>query len=60
MYFDYQVLNGNRIRSLNLKTYNFTNPVTARYVRIIPVQWVGTSACLRMELFGCTVKGKAI
>ena len=45
--------------NLSMKPYNFTNPVAARYVRVIPIQWIGASACLRMELFGCTVEGKA-
>ena len=45
--------------SLNEEPNIFTNPVIARYVRVIPIQWVGASACLRMELYGCTVKGEA-
>ena len=42
-----------------MQPYNFTNPVAARFVRVIPIQWVGgASVCLRVELFGCTVKGE--
>ena len=41
-----------------MEPHNFTNPVAARFVRVIPIQWVGASVCLRMELFGCTVKGE--
>ena len=44
---------------LNEEPNNFTNPVMARYIRVIPIRWVGASACLRMQLYGCTVKGKA-
>ena len=39
---------------------NFINPVVARFVRINPVKWVGSSICLRMALYGCTIKGKAM
>ena len=36
---------------------NFTAPVIARFVRVIPIQRVGISSCLKMELYGCTIKG---
>ena len=39
---------------------DFNSPVVARYVRVIPIQWVGASACLRMELYGCTIEGVAM
>ena len=55
-----KVFDGNGTCNLNMDPSNFTNPVVARFVRVIPVQWVGASACLRMALYGCTIKGKAI
>ena len=37
---------------------NFIYPVIAQFVRVIPVEWEGgASPCLRMELYGCYVKG---
>lgn len=37
---------------------NFTYPVIARFVRIVPLEWEGgVSPCLRMELYGCYLKG---
>ena len=36
---------------------NFTRPVIAQFVRIIPIQWVGVSICLTMEIYGCTIRG---
>ena len=38
----------------------FNKPVIARYVRVIPIQWAGVSACLRMQLYGCTIEGVAL
>ena len=58
-YFLIKVFNRSRICDLNTEPSNFTNPVVARYIRIIPIQWVGASICLKIELFGCTIKGKA-
>ena len=42
---------------LNTEPSNFTNPLIARFVRVIPIKWVGASVCLRMELHGWTIKG---
>ena len=56
MFFGYKVFSGVGSCALN-ESSNFSNPVIARYMRVIPVQWAGSSACLRMELYGCTVKG---
>ena len=54
--FGYKVFSG--IGScVNEEPSNFTVPVIARYIRAIPIHWAGFSACLRMELYGCTVKG---
>ena len=37
---------------------NFTYPVIAQFIRIVPLEWKGAvSPCLRMELYGCYVKG---
>ena len=57
--FILKVFNGNGTCSLDTEPSNFTNPVVARYIRVIPIQWAGASVCLRMELYGCTVKGEA-
>ena len=57
IFIDYKVFSGVGSCALNNESSNFTNPVIARYMRVIPVQWAGFSACLRMELYGCTVKG---
>ena len=37
---------------------NFTHPVIAQFIRIIPLKWEGVVPCLRLELYGCYVKGK--
>ena len=44
--------------SLVEDTRNFSHPVLARFIRVTPTQWVGTIACLRIELYGCFVNGK--
>ncbi|XP_065900341.1 uncharacterized protein [Dysidea avara] len=41
--------------SLVKDTRNFSHPVLAQFIRVTPTQWVGTVACLRMELYGCFV-----
>ena len=53
------MIKGNGTCNFNTEPSNFTNPVVARYVRVIPILWVGASVCLRMELYGCTIKGEA-
>ena len=52
------VIKVNGTCSLNTEPNDFAYSVTARYVRIIPIQWVGASVCLRMEFYGCTISGK--
>ncbi|XP_065898710.1 uncharacterized protein [Dysidea avara] len=40
----------------NLEMKHFKYPVIAHYIRIVPLEWVGQSACLKLELYGCQVK----
>jgi len=51
-------VNGSSCSLATKEPSDLDNPVVARYVRLIPVHWVGASACLRMEFYGCTIKGK--
>ena len=39
---------------------NFTHPVVAQYIRIVPLEWEGVVPCLKLELYGCYVKGHKI
>ena len=32
-------------------------PVVAQFIRVVPLEWEGVLPCLRMELYGCHVKG---
>ena len=52
-----KVFNGNSTCNLNIEPSHLDNPVIARFVRVNPLQWVGASVCLRMQLYGCTIKG---
>ena len=36
---------------------NFTHPVIAQYIRIVPLEWEGVVPCMRLELYGCYAKG---
>ena len=37
---------------------NFTEPVMTQFIRVVPLKWEGfVSPCLRLELYGCYVKG---
>jgi len=37
---------------------HFKHPIIAQYIRLVPMEWVGWSACLKLELYGCLLKGK--
>ena len=36
---------------------NFTYPVVTRFIRVVPLEWNDDHPCLRLELYGCLVKG---
>ena len=46
------------VDSQTVVTHQFTTPLYARFVRLIPVSWYA-HACLRLELYGCK-EGKSI
>ena len=54
------MFDGNGTCNLSIEPSRFDDPLIARYVRVIPLQWVGGSVCLRMQLYGCTIEGVLI
>ncbi|XP_030647304.1 discoidin domain-containing receptor 2 [Chanos chanos] len=50
---------GNKVISANVNTYasvvrDLHPPIITRYLRIVPVTYVPTTVCMRVEVFGCT------
>ena len=44
-------------RNSDAEVKKFSHPVVARFIRVIPLEWTDVSPCLRLELYGCYVKG---
>ena len=54
-----QVFDGVDIcRRASQEIQHFRYPVIAQYMHVVPMEWVGPSACLKLELYGCHVKGQ--
>ena len=53
-----QLFNGNSACTQTEQVRQFGTPVIARYLRIVPMEWVGPMICFKMELYGCFVRGK--
>ena len=54
-----QVFDGVDIcRQENQEMQYFSYPVIAQYLRVVPIEWVGQSPCLKLEFYGCHVKGQ--
>lgn len=52
-----QLFDGNSACTQTEQVRQFGTPVIARYVRIIPMEWIGPMICFKMELYGCFVQG---
>lgn len=52
-----QLFDGNSACTQTEQVQQFGTPVIARYVRIVPMEWVGPMICFKMELYGCFVRG---
>ena len=52
-----QLFDGNSACTQTEQVRQFGTPVIARYMRIIPMEWIGPMICFKMELYGCFVQG---
>ena len=53
-----QLFDGNSACTQTEEIQQFGTPVIARYIRIIPMEWIGPMICFKMEIYGCFVRGK--
>ncbi|XP_031575396.1 uncharacterized protein LOC116308982 [Actinia tenebrosa] len=47
-----KVFTGNSDSESEVKI-SLSSPIYAVYIRVLPTKWIGESACLRLELYGC-------
>ena len=53
-----QFFDGNSPCAQSEQQRQLYTPVIAQYIRIIPLEWIGSIICFKMELYGCFVRGK--